>query len=147
MPHVKLPITAQVVLLQTGKLLLVRRYGTGFEDGNLGLVGGHVESGESVTQAAIRECWEEVGIEIAPRDLYPIGVSNYTSPGGDGIDFFFKATSWAGDLYPRSECSELVWCEPARLPSTTIPFVRQAIEKHLEASCWFDETGWDNDLR
>jgi 8-oxo-dGTP diphosphatase len=70
----KLPIAVHVFLVHAGCVLLLQRHGTGFEDGNYGLPAGHLEPGESVTHAAIRECREEVGIELEPSDLHAIGV-------------------------------------------------------------------------
>jgi 8-oxo-dGTP diphosphatase len=67
--------------------------------------GGHLEAGESVTQAAIREYREEVGVEIDPAHLEVVGVAHYTSPTGEGVDFFLSVTRWAGqprNLEPES---------------------------------------------
>jgi len=138
----KLPIVGHVFLLRSDTVLLVRRCGTGFEDGNYGPVGGHIDGNEPVTQAAIRECREEIGVEISPVDLIFIGVSHYNSPTGEGIDFFFKTTNWVGEPYPRSECDDLQWCSFNQLPKNTIPFVRRAIKYHLRSGEWFDEEGW-----
>jgi 8-oxo-dGTP diphosphatase len=62
----KLPAAVDVFLLRSGSVLLVRRCNTGFEDGSYAPVDGHLESHESVRQTAIRECREEVGVEIEP---------------------------------------------------------------------------------
>ncbi|MFN2271154.1 MAG: NUDIX domain-containing protein [Anaerolineae bacterium] len=125
--------------------LLVRRCDTGFEDGNYGPVGGHLDGGESIRQAAIRECREEIGVEIDPGGLEIIGVTHYCSPEGEGVDFFLSATRWAGEPYPRSECDDLQWCSLDVLPENTIPFVRRAIGRHLQAGIWFDEVYLDVD--
>lgn len=69
MNRVKLPVAVHIFLLRSGSVLLLRRFNTGFEDGNYSLVGGHLEGGESVPQAAIRECREDVGVEIDRADL------------------------------------------------------------------------------
>jgi 8-oxo-dGTP diphosphatase len=64
MKRAKLSVVAHVFLVRSGSVLLVRRSDTGFEDGNYGPVGGHLEEGESIRQTAIRECREEIGVEI-----------------------------------------------------------------------------------
>ena len=138
----KLPVVAHVFLLCSDTVLLVRRCGTGFEDGNYGPVGGHIDGNEQVTQAAIRECKEEIGVEISPADLIFIGVTHYNSPTDEGVDIFFKATKWKGEPYPVKECDELKWCSFNQLPENIIPFVRRAIEHHLQAGERFDEIGW-----
>ena len=142
MTRVKLPIVAHVFLLRSNSVLLVRRCDTGFEDGNYGPVGGHIAGKEPVTQAAIRECREEIGVGISPLDLAFIGVTHYNSPTGEGIDFFFKTTHWVGEPYPRSECNDLQWFSLNALPENTIPFIRRAIGHHLQSGEWFDEEGW-----
>lgn len=37
-------------------------------------VGGHVEIGETIVQAALKEIEEETGLRVAENDLYPLGV-------------------------------------------------------------------------
>ena len=143
MERVELPIAVHVFLLRSSSVLLLRRRNTGFEDGSYGPAGGHLDGGESVTRAATRECREEIGVEIDPAYLNVIGVTHYNSPTGEGIDFFFKATQWTGEPYPRAECDEVRWCSAGALPENTIPFVRRAIEHHLQAGLWFDELGWE----
>ncbi len=88
MKRAKLPVVAHTFLLRFDSVLLLKRANTGFEDGNYGPVGGHLEGGESVKQAAIRECREEIGVEIDQADLQVVGVTHYNSPTGEGVDFF-----------------------------------------------------------
>ena len=142
MKSARLPVVAHTFLLKSGSVLLVRRCNTGFEDGNYGPVGGHLEGGESIQQASARECREEIGVNVNPSDLKVIGVTHYDSSTGEGIDFFLSTTRWTGEPYPRSECDDLQWCPLNALPENTIPFVRRAIVHHLQAGLWFDEIGW-----
>src|SRR5689334_8641182 len=72
--RVRFPVAAHIFLLKDNAVLLLRRANTGYEDGNYGVVAGHVELGESVTQAAVREIWEEVGVIVRLPDLQPVGV-------------------------------------------------------------------------
>lgn len=55
------PLTVHILLLEADNLLMLRRFNTGFEDGNFSLVAGHLEGDETVHQAAVREIAEEVG--------------------------------------------------------------------------------------
>lgn len=136
------PVVAHVFLVRSGSLLLARRQGTGFKDGEYGPVGGHLDGGEPATAAAVRECREEIGVEIDPGDLRFIGVVHYSSPEGEGVDFFFTCSRWAGEPRPVADCDELRWCPPGDLPERTIPFVRRAITLHLRDGHPFDEDGW-----
>jgi ADP-ribose pyrophosphatase YjhB (NUDIX family) len=62
-------VSVNLVLLRGDEVLLLRRLNTGFGDGQYGLVGGHLDGGETVTDAMRREALEEVGVAIKPEDL------------------------------------------------------------------------------
>lgn len=138
----RLPIVVHVFLVRHQMVLLARRTNTGFEDGNYGPVGGHLEPEESLLECAIRECQEEIGVTLIPTAVRIVGVTHYTSPTGNGIDFFLQATEWQGEPIPLAECDQLSWALPEDLPSNTIPFVRRALEKHMQSRRWFDEIGF-----
>lgn len=142
MSRLTLPVVAHVFLVRGERVLLARRAGTGFEDGNYGPVGGHLGPGETLFGAAVRECEEEIGVRLEPAALDILGVTHYTSPTGDGLDFFFRATRWVGEPTPVADCDDLVWCRPDALPENTILFVRRALTHHLLAGRWFDEEGF-----
>lgn len=137
-----LPVAAHVFLLRQGAVLLLRRRGTGFADGQYGLPAGHLDGGEPATAAAARECREEVGVVVAPADLRAVGMVHWTAAAGEGIDLFFAATRWTGEPVPCAECDAVRWCALDALPAETIPFVRRAIARHLQGGQWFDEDGW-----
>lgn len=56
-------------LKKDGRIFLMRRMNTGYEDGNYMVPSGHVEKGESLTDAMIRETMEEVGVSVRKEDL------------------------------------------------------------------------------
>jgi 8-oxo-dGTP pyrophosphatase MutT (NUDIX family) len=140
--HPRFPVAVHVFLLREGRVLLIRRANTGFEDGRLSVVAGHVEPGESVTAAALRETREEVGLELARERLRIAGVMHRLSE-EPRIDFFFSCE--LGDETPENrepeKCSELVWAELGSLPHDTIAYVRAALA-NLDSGRWFDEHGW-----
>ncbi len=63
-----------LVLIREERILLLRRYQTGYEDGNYSLVAGHVEAEETCKEAMIREAEEEAGIEIDYENLEVVHV-------------------------------------------------------------------------
>ncbi len=60
--------TVDGVLVCDGRVLLIERTKPPFEDKYV-FPGGHVEEGESFTEAAVRELQEEVGVEVSASDL------------------------------------------------------------------------------
>lgn len=63
-----------VVLTHDHKILMQQRpLSWGRFGGNLNLFGGHIESGESVSQGLVRELHEELGAIVNPADLIFLG--------------------------------------------------------------------------
>jgi 8-oxo-dGTP diphosphatase len=146
MAHPRFPVAVHVFLLQGERVLLLRRCNTGYEDGKLSVPAGHVEPGESVTRAALRETAEEVGLSLNPERLSVVGVMHRRSD-EERVDFFLAARldedAAPGNREPE-KCSELVWAELARLPADVIPYVRAGIDDFRRGR-WFREFGWDPD--
>ena len=136
------PVAVHIFLLKNGRVLLLRRYSTGYQDGNYSVPAGHLDGNESVTQAAIREAREEVGIEVEPAALRVVGIMHRMSD-REGVDFFVTAHEWRGqptNCEPH-KCDELRWADPQELPANTIPYVRRALE-NLRNGVFFEEFGW-----
>src|SRR5450631_2363193 len=91
----KLTSDVHLVLLDGDKVLFGLRRNTGFEDGAYHLPSGHLEAGESVVQAIIREAKEEVGVTIAPENVEFSHVMHNSSSGGRAA-FFFSVRRWEG---------------------------------------------------
>lgn len=125
------------------EILLLRRRNTGYEDGNYSMIAGHLDGGEPVKDAMIREAREEVGVEIDAVDLDVAHVMHRRSS-DERIDFFLTAMHWRGEPVNREphKCSELRWCRLDDLPHNTIPYVRQAIQ-NVRHGIAFDSYGWD----
>jgi len=124
---------AYLLLEQDGKILLLQRANTGFEDGNYSLIAGHADGGETMTEVIIREAKEEAGIIVKPEDLREVVTmhrrANNTNPAHERVDFFFTAERWEGEptnMEPH-KCSELGWYPIGQLPENVIPYVREAI--------------------
>jgi len=137
-----IPTGVHVVFERSGRVLLMRRANTGFFDGLFSLPGGHVEPGESVVMAAVREMREELGVLLTAEDLAPMGVVHRHSD-TNRIDFFLRANRWSGTPV-RAEpdkCDRLDWFERARLPPETVPYVAEALARPA-AEPWIVESGW-----
>jgi 8-oxo-dGTP diphosphatase len=120
------------LLLRDGpSILLGRRVSSKFGNGCYSLPAGHLELGESVEAALIREAREELGITIAAEDVTFIQVM-HNSYGLGRIAFFFEVCSWDGEVIncEPEKCEDLRWFPLDALPTTMIPYIRQAIDSY-----------------
>lgn len=124
--------SAYVLLRRNGprgrEVLLQYRDGTGFLDHHWAFgAAGHVEAGETVFDAAVREAAEELGVRITPAALVPLTVVHRRheddSPVNQRVDFFFACDSWLGEpeIRERHKSSQLTWARLDRLPTPMVP--------------------------
>ena len=119
-------------LENNGKILFLLRQNTGYCDGDYSVPSGHVEAGELLTDAVIRETEEETGIRVKREDLRLVhtmyrGKHDET---GERADFFFVADRWEGEPENREplKCAEVRWFLKDALPSNIIHFEKLALE-------------------
>lgn len=129
---------------QDGKLLLMRRYNTGWMDGMYSLISGHIDGGESVTDAMIREAYEEAKITLSKKDLKPATVLHRRSPDQEYIDFFFVAEKWEGtpEIGEPDKCDDLAWFDIDNLPHNILPYIKDALHHYKRRNSFF-EYGWE----
>ena len=103
---------------------------------------GHIDGGEEIEDAMIREAKEEAGIEIGRSNLEVVGVMHFKSD-REYIAFFLAATEWAGEItnMEPDKCDDLRWFDLSYLPRNTVPYIRQAIENYRN-QIWFSSFGW-----
>lgn len=142
----KLISAVHLLLIKDEKVLLSRRFNTGYEDGNYSVPAGHIDGRETLIDAMIREAKEEVGIIVHPQDVQFAHVVHYLS-GDERLQFFFKATIWQGEIanIEPHKCDELRWVSIDNLPGNTVPYVKQAIECYIN-NISYSEWGWDKKL-
>ena len=139
----KLVSAVHLFLMKDGQVLLLRRHNTGYEDGKLSVIAGHLDGGEQVKEAACREAKEEVGIDILPEEIEVVGVMHRKTT-DERVDWFVVAHRWKGEPSIREpdRCSELLWIPTNKLPPDLIPYVRRSLE-NLRQGKWFDSFGWE----
>lgn len=129
---------AYLLLLRVGpqgdEVLLHLRRGTGYRDGHWAVVAGHVEDGESVLSAAVREAAEEVGVQVDAADLRPLCTVHRTVVGGGPIeqraDFFLATRSWVGDprVMEAAKAAAMGFFPLAALPEPCVPHERRVLD-------------------
>ncbi|MGH8931815.1 MAG: NUDIX hydrolase [Egibacteraceae bacterium] len=142
--HDRYPVAVHVILTANDRrVLLMRRAGSGYADGLLGLPAGHVDLGETPSDCAVREVAEELGIQLDPCELRPAGVMFRRSL-EPRVDIFFATSTWTGQpaIQEPHKCTELVWSDPNTLPKDTLDFVSQAITNARQGR-HFHEYGWE----
>ena len=78
------------------------------------LPGGHIEPGESIVEAVMREMMEETGLTVRSAELR--GVKQFPIDGGRYIVFLFRTDDFEGELH-SSEEGRMQWFERSELPS------------------------------
>lgn len=132
-----------LVLKDKSKILLSRRYNTGYWDGSYSMVAGHVDGGETITRAMVREACEESGVILEDEDLKVVHVMHRICPDNvEYIDFYLLAMNWKGSITIKEpdKCDDLRWFEIDTLPENTIPYIQQAL-KHIQTGVTFSD--WD----
>ena len=118
-----------LVLIKNNKILLQRRFNTGYEDGKYSMVAGHVDKGETFTEAIIREVKEEAGITLQVEDLSVVHVMNRAIKNNERIDVFFITEKWTGNIENKepNKCDDLSWFDLDDIPDNVIPCIKEAI--------------------
>jgi len=131
-----------LILVREGKILLSRRFQTGYEDGKYSIVAGHAEEGEPLTQAMAREVREECGIELEPEKL-SLKLVMHRKTDRQQVSFFFTTEEWKGESknMEPNKCDDLSWFLIDELPANTIPYIRKAIEYYRQGVNYC-EFGW-----
>jgi len=134
---------AYLVMSKDEKVLLLRRFNTGYQDGNYSLVAGHLDGGETTKQCIIREASEEAGIMVSPKDLDVIHVMHRFSPDREYFDIYLRTEKWSGDItnMEPDKCDELKWYNMNDLPENVLPEVKLALE-NINKNIHYSEFGW-----
>lgn len=132
-----------LILVKDNKILLSRRYNTGFHDGEYSFPAGHLDGDETFTQALVREVKEEIDVELDSEDLKLVHVMDRKKPSEERVDFFFTTKRWKGEprIMETHKCDDLSWFALNNLPHNVIPYIGQVIDCFL-SNIFYSEFGW-----
>lgn len=121
-------IVVAAVLVREGRALLGHRspYRRWYPD-VWDVLGGHVDDGESPSQALARELDEELGISVDVDLGNPVAHIVDPAGQGGGLDItIWVVTSWRGEIFNRApdEHHELRWFARAEVPELKLAHPR-----------------------
>src|SRR5690349_8952817 len=133
------PVTVHLLFFREDQVLLLRRFNTGYADGQYSVPAGHLDGGETVMSAAAREAAEEVGVKI-DLDAMEFSSVMHRIEEEERVDFFVRVQRWQGEPFNAEpeKCDDLCWVDIDQLPANVVPYVRQALANHF-AGVSFDE--------
>jgi 8-oxo-dGTP diphosphatase len=119
-------VSAVVLRDGQGRILTVRKAGTS----RFMLPGGKPEPGESAAQAAIRECAEELGLELTVGKLTALGafLSEAANEPGLTLEGSVFEHPLRGEPRAAAEIAELRWLDPSQpLPDDLAPLLQHHV--------------------
>lgn len=136
---------SNILVVRNGKILLLRRINTGWDDGKLIIPGGHSEDGETPRQTAVRETQEELGLMIEPERFQLFTVGKVRTNHDYVVHEF--VVELREDEEPinnePNKCSEMLWHDPAQLPADVSEVFRVIIEQGYLSGQPYVEFGYD----
>lgn len=125
------------------QILLQKRINTGYMD-NMWDCGasGHVEKGESMKSALVRETKEELDIELQ-HDRLTFATMSHTLSDMEYVYVYFATDKFKGipRIVELNKCSNLKWFNVHNMPKDIIPDRKKSIENYING-IYYDEFYW-----
>ncbi|MDY6776509.1 MAG: NUDIX hydrolase [Candidatus Nanohaloarchaea archaeon] len=108
-------VAADIIIEESGEVVLIKRGAEPFR-GTWSLPGGHVEEGEQVEEAAVREAREETGLEVEVEHVLGIYDEPGRDPRGPVISVAYVCRPVGGELEADTDAEKAHWFELDDLP-------------------------------
>ena len=134
MPSPLLLVAAVALVNEKGEILIAQRRPGKHLEGHWEFPGGKFENGETPEATLVREIREELGIDIAPADLFPLAFASHDYGHMHVLMPLFSCRKWTGE--PRScEGQNFAWVAPGDLLSyplvpADVPLAKQIMSGH-----------------
>ena len=125
------------------EVLLALRKNTGYNDGKYELPGGHVEEGEDLIDAMIRETKEELNIDLKRENLSIVHILHHYK--ADRIIFRILAKKYEGTIQigEPDKCEKLEWFDINELPNN-IDIKSKNDLKEISQGIFYDNSDFIN---
>lgn len=121
-------LVAAAVVLRDGEVLLTRRM-KGVHLADLWeFPGGKLEPGESPEAAVVRECREELGVELRVRDIMDVTYHRY--PARDVLLLFYECELVSGEIQHLG-VADHAWVRPHAIPDYPLPPADENVVRKL----------------
>lgn len=132
-----------LVWIRNGKVLLLRRSNTGWQDGKYCFPSGHGEEGETMREGCAREAVEEIAVELDPKSLIFLHTQYRWNKEHARVGFYFAPSTEVGE--PRNaepdKHDDMQWFLLDHLPDMVAPF-RAALDA-IQRGETYSEFGWE----
>ncbi len=128
-PYLKPSLTVDMVLVEKGKILLIKR-GREPYVGHYALPGGFVEYGEKTENAAVREMKEETGLEVKIVRLLGVYSDPSRDPRGHTVSVVYEVKRISGNVSSGDDAAEAKFFPLKKLPPLAFDH-KKIIENYL----------------
>lgn len=126
------------------QILLQERANTGYMDGKYETsCSGHLEKGETLAQAIIREAKEEIGIDVKEKDLKMVALIHPYQD--DYLNVFFETKKYEGTpkIKEPEKCDDLRWFNIEELPENIFDRIKNVLE-NIKRNIIYDDGDFTN---
>ncbi|MEV7416238.1 NUDIX domain-containing protein [Streptomyces sp. NPDC089919] len=135
------PVDVHLVLRRDGatgpEVLLSRRAGPVYASGLWHLPSGHLDAGEDMVGAVIREAREETGVLIGAADVTAAVTVHHRPPTGSRsrLGVFFEVRRWSGRprIMEPDRCDGMGWYPLDALPDPMVAYCRAGLTAYRAA--------------
>ncbi len=89
----RFPVTVHLFFFHENQILLLRRFNTGYRDGEYSIPAGHINGDETIMDAATREAEEEVGVKLEAGDMF-FSSAMHQIEDDEYVNFFVYVSTW-----------------------------------------------------
>ncbi len=123
------PVVGAIAVVRRGDQVLLAQRSKGGYVGRWGFPGGHVERGETVVEAAIRELTEETGVVAEPKGVLTVLDEIGRGEAGE-VQWHYVLVAvladWrSGEAVAADDAADVRWVTLADITSGSLPLVKR----------------------